>query len=226
MTSSPTALHLHRLSLRLSPPTSLAQDPEAWRDQATALRRTKGSRTWFPTQRLPAQTQAYQAPCSLSLEKLMEVDLVLLSPWLVTPVIALQCPTKAKRWERAPPGEGQTPGALPALDIGLLHSGDKWRKSWSERSSCISHGGRFWTHRLIFTSDGPELASNRRSNNRSPLVSPKHIPSWIKGLGLKLFFFSFKTVFQLHATKTLPSNTLARNAKGDIFSSLSFWTHD
>lgn len=44
-TSSPTALHLHRLSLQLSPPTCLAQDLEAWRDQATTLRRTRGSRT-------------------------------------------------------------------------------------------------------------------------------------------------------------------------------------
>lgn len=56
-----------------------------------------------------------------------------------------------------------------------------------------------------------------RSNKRSPLVSPKHIPSWIKGLGLKHFIFHLK----LHAT-TIPYNTLARNAKGDIFSSLSF----
>lgn len=70
----------------------------------------------------------------------------------------------------------------PPLSVSLLHSGDKWRNSWSERSSCSSHSGRFSNHRLIFTSDGPELASKRRSNNRSPLVSPKHIPSWITGL--------------------------------------------
>lgn len=56
-----------------------------------------------------------------------------------------------------------------------------------------------------------------RSNKRSPLVSPKHIPSCIKGLGLKHLIFHLK----LHAT-TIPYNTLARNAKGDIFSSLRF----
>ncbi len=43
--SSPTALHPRRLSLQPSPLTSWALDQEPWRDQATTLQTTKGSRT-------------------------------------------------------------------------------------------------------------------------------------------------------------------------------------
>lgn len=45
MTSSLTALRPRRLSPQPSPPTSWALDQEPWRDRATTLQMTKGSRT-------------------------------------------------------------------------------------------------------------------------------------------------------------------------------------
>lgn len=141
MTSSPTALHPRRLSLQPSPPTSSALDPEPWRDQATTLQTTKGSRTWSPTQKPPVRTRAYQAPCSLSQGRLTGADRVLLSPWLVTPVTVLPCPTKARRWEKPPPGKGQTTGTIPGLNVSLVNSGEKWKKNLhceAKRTSVIS----------------------------------------------------------------------------------------
>lgn len=44
-TSSPTGPRPRRLSLQPSPPTSWALGPELWRDRATILQTTKGSRT-------------------------------------------------------------------------------------------------------------------------------------------------------------------------------------
>lgn len=59
----------------------------------------------------------------------MGVDQVLLSPWQVTPVTVLPCPTKAKRWEKPPRGKGQTAGTIPGLNVSLVNSGEKWTKN-------------------------------------------------------------------------------------------------
>lgn len=107
MTSSLMDLLPLRLSLRPSRPTSWALAQEPLRDQATTPRTTKGSRTWSRMQRRPALTQAYRVHCSPSQGTPTGADLVLPSPWPVTPVIVLPCPTKARKWERPPPGEGQ-----------------------------------------------------------------------------------------------------------------------
>lgn len=104
-TSSPTALHPHKLSLQLNPPTSSALDPELWRDQATILQMTKGSRTWSPMRKPPVRSRAYQAPCILSQGRRTAADPVLPSPWPITPATALLCPTKDRRWEKPQPGK-------------------------------------------------------------------------------------------------------------------------
>lgn len=104
-TSFPTALRPHKLSLQLSPLTSWALDPELWRDRATILQTTKGSRTWSPMQKPPARSRAYPAPCILSQGRRTAADPVLPSPWPVTPATALLCPTKDRRWEKPQPGK-------------------------------------------------------------------------------------------------------------------------
>lgn len=150
MTSSPTALHPRRLSPRPSPLTSLVLGPELWRDQATILQTTKGSRTWYPMQKPPVQNRAYRTPCSRSRGRRTGADQVPLSPWQVTPATALQCPTKARRWEKPQPGkkkkgdeeQGPFPGWISAQLIQEKKSKMK-TTLFSAKYSLNFYGGLF-----------------------------------------------------------------------------------
>lgn len=158
-TSSPTALHPRRLSHQPSPLTSWVLGPELWRDQATTLQTTKGSRTWYPTQKPPVQSRAYRAPCSRSRGKHTGADPVPLSPWRVTPATALQCPTKARKWEKPQPGKRtkkKKAGTIPGLNVNSVNSGEEIEKEttlWSAKVQLKFLWRTFWNNGLIFTID-------------------------------------------------------------------------
>lgn len=184
-TFSPTVLHPHRLSLQQSLPTCWALGLEPLRDQATTLQMTKGTRTWSPTRKPPVPSRAYRVLSSRFQETHMGVGLVLLSPWPVTPATVLQCPTRARRWEKQPPGE-ENWGHGPCLGWTFAHvtSGDeplqtnKTKKMCERRNSGNFYRENFlklWTsfHKLMETDRrmGTQTGKSRRSKAN---VFPEH----------------------------------------------------
>lgn len=134
MTSSHMVLHLHRLSPRLSLPTSWAPDLEPWKDQAITPQTTKGLRTWYLTLKPRVQSRVYRAPCSPSLGRRTAAGPALRSPWPVIPATALRCPIRAKRWEKVQPGKGTNHRDYSWLDVSLVNSGDEMGEAYIRRA--------------------------------------------------------------------------------------------
>lgn len=231
-TFSPTVLHPHRLSLQQSLPTFWALGLEPLRDQDTTLQMTKGTRTWSPTRKPPVPSRAYRVLSSRFQETLMGVGLVLLSPWPVTPATVLQCPTRARRWEKPPPGKekrGQGPclgWMFAQLLQGMNHCKQTNKKNvWEEKQL------KFLQRKLLWTSFHKLMETGRRMGTLGKL-GRANAPKQMSFLNMKpqevVPFSETVRRLLLHDSRSLfwcSTLTLMRNTKGDMSSFLQFSHH-